>query len=71
VLLLGVCWSCFEEGMEIDEKKSKVQMVIGFLYKMVLQKPYTPFSQSYELGCFSSMFVVVVVVACLSVCLFV
>jgi len=59
--------------MEIDEKKSKVQMVIGFLYKMVLQKPYTPFSQSYELGCFSSMFVVVAccLFVCLSICLIV
>ncbi len=27
---------------EIDEKKSKVQMVIGFLYKMVLQKTLHP-----------------------------
>ncbi len=49
MLLLGVgscwcecCWSCFEEGMEIDEKKSKVQMVIGFLYKMLLQKTLHP-----------------------------
>jgi len=38
------CWSCFEEGMEVDEKKSKVQMVIGFLNKMVLQKTLHPIS---------------------------
>jgi hypothetical protein len=38
------CWSCFEEGMEVDEKKSKVQMVIGFFYKMVLQKTLHPIS---------------------------
>ncbi len=44
VSVVGCCWSCFEEGMEIDEKKSKVQMVIGFLYKMVLQKTLHPIS---------------------------
>lgn len=52
-------------------RRAKCKWWLDFSTKWYSKKPYTPFSQSYELGCFSSMFVVVVVVACLSVYLFV
>ncbi len=50
-------------------RRAKCKWWLDFSTKWYSKKPYTPFSQSYELGCFSSMFVVVV--ACWSVCLFV
>ncbi len=71
-VLLGVCWSCFKEGMEIDEKKSKVQMVIGFLYKMVLQKTLHPiFPILWAWLLFFYVCCCCCLLVCLSICLIV
>ncbi len=54
---------------KLMRRRAKCKWWLDFSTKWYSKKPYTPFPQSYELGCFSSMFVVVVVV-CLFVYLF-
>lgn len=57
---------------KLMRRRAKCKWWLDFSTKWYSKKPYTPFPQSYELGCFSSMFVVVVCLfVCLSICLIV